>query len=473
MQRGSLLYGGLFLGSIVMGGIVVAVGPRLGLAIGIAPWLVAFAVSRPRLISLVAVPVFLLLPPTIRVPLSVVPELTPLRILIFLAVVGWALRERTENTSSLPAAYVILGTVFVLYVVGDAVPHGTSSLNRGLDYSLEGLLTAWAASRAIRDKRDLLNLVDLLIGVITVAAALGLLEVVTNHYLIAAQEPFFFHAPARDGSLRAQGIFPHPLVYGAALAVMLPVAIVRGLTTTGRRRLLAGVACCFIALGILAGSERGPWAGALVAVVILMLFLHGKRRLAIVGVVTLAAVALALSPEGGKVGTLVSGVFNPRGSGETAGYTVEYREKLLAASTAFAESHPFGTGPGLAHELDFLAIVGGNRTNLAESIDNAYAKYAVEIGPVGLALFLLWLGSVLLAAWRARRHPDDELASLATAILAGEVAMLVTSTTVATFSWAQLAAIFWILVGITMAIGSLRYQSEPLIGRRLLLRTAW
>ena len=65
---------------------------------------------------------------------------------------------------------------------------------------------------------------------------------------------------------------------------------------------------------------------------------------------------------------------------------------------------------------------------------------------------MLLLGTVVLATWRARDVPDPQLRAAAGAVLAAEVAMLVTSFTVATFSWAQLSALFWLIVGAGLVI---------------------
>jgi len=415
------------------------VGGFVALALGAA------AIAAPRSLSLLAVPAMVLVPPTVRIP-SFGTGLTPLRLIVVFAVAGWALSG--PHMQRMPTTYRISALLFSVYVILLASPHDLTSISRGVAYSVESFAIAWLAWRAIRNRRDLFRLLDVLIAVMIVASSLAVYETIVGHFLFPAVAGIFFHAPLRDGHIRAQGVFPHPLVLGTALAIMLPVAITRALTTGGRRRAFCIGAAVLFALTLILIDGRGPWIGAAVAVVALAIFVRGSSRFAIFASLLLCVVAVAVSPLEGNVVSLLESVASSEASQEGAS-SVRYRQALLTASVSYAETHPFGAGPG---QEESAHLAGTLETHLNNSIDNNYAKYAVELGPVGLLLFLFVIASVVHFVWRVRSVRDDELATVASGILAGEIAMLVISATVATFSWQQLAALFWLLVGGSMTL---------------------
>ncbi len=445
-------------------GLVSVQEPRvIAVATGAVVMLVA-ALASPRWFTLAILPLLLLIPPTIRLPYAGLPDFTPLRAGILLALGAWILwlgaQPREERLPRLPARFTAAAVAFTLYVIAIAADGGASTLSRGVNYSIEALAPVVLLWLSIGSRRDLLLFIDWLLVIGSVAAVIALKEQVTQTYTIAEKLPFFFHAPARDGGMRVQGIFPHPLVLGTALALLLPIAVTRAFVAAGRRRLLAGGAVVLFSAALFFTSSRGPWLAAVVALLVLAALLRGGPRLAIMAALISVITAVAFSPAEGKVPALIRGLVDPT-SGQAAGaFTIDYRKALWTASRDYAETHPFGAGPGQAGELSFMTIVGGNTTNLALSIDNAYAKYAIEIGPIGLGLFLLMVAAALRAAWRARRARDQQLSAVATAIFAGQIGMLVASFTVATFSWAQLSLLFWLLTGAGLVIDSLAAKDE-------------
>ncbi len=449
------LFAGILALAVSLGVALPYGGPKVAFGILAALVLGLTALSAPRYLSLLAIPVFVLVPPTVRIPI-VATGLTPLRVIVAFAVAGWLANGRL--TARMPTGYRVCGLVFSAYVVLRASSYGLTSISRGVAYSVESLAIAWLAWRAISDKRHLLGLLDLLIAVMFVAAMLAIYETAVGHFLLPADEPYIFHAPLRGGHLRAQGVFPHPLVLGTALAVMLPVAISRSLTSTGRQRVFSAVSALLYALTLILISGRGPWIGAAVAVLALAALTRGSKRLAIVAGVLLCVIAVAVSPLEGKIASLATSIVSNETSQEGAS-SVRYRKALLTASISYAETHPLGTGPSREETAHLTGSVEEG-THITNSIDNNYAKYAVELGPVGLLLFLFLVSTIVKSAWSGHRAQDSELATLADGILAGEIAMLVTSATVATFTWQQLAALFWLLVGASMTIAVLTRSSR-------------
>jgi O-Antigen ligase len=446
--------------AIAMGAGLAYEQPKYVLAGFAAVLLSIAALTSPRNLTLYALPALILVPPTVRIPI-VGSGLTPLRIVVAFGVAGWAVSGR--RTLRMPTAYRLAGLVFSVYVMLLASSYGLTSISRGVAYSIESLAIAWLAWKAIGSIRDLSTLLDVLICVMCVAALLAVYETAVDRLLLPVDEPYFFHAPLRGGSIRAQGIFPHPLVLGTALAVMLPVAITRSLNAIGWRRLLAASAALLYALTLVLISGRGPWIGAAVAVLALAALTRGSKRITVIAGVLVCIVGVAASPLEGNVASLATSVVSNEISQEGVN-SVRYRKALLAASISYAQTHPFGTGPSRDETAHLTGGTLEAGTHLTNSIDNNYAKYAVELGPIGLLLFLFVIVNIVLCAWRGHRVKDGELALTASGILAGEIAMLITSATVATFTWQQLAALFWLLVGASMTIQALAQSDRSFPG---------
>jgi O-Antigen ligase len=450
--------------AVLVGGLASVLGPNGASGLSVFVVLAAFAFRSPKWFTLTCLPLFLLIPPTIRLSLHGLPDATPLRLVIFLALLGWLLKLSGRSNGegrSLPVPFLWTAGLFVLYVLAISLGDGVTSISRGVSYSIEAMVTVWAVWLSIRSRRDLFYLIDWLIAIATIAALLGVYEAAVDHVLIPEQLPFFFHAPLRGGHVRVQSVFPHPIVLGAVLAMLLPVAMARLLTVrAGRRPAYVGVIFLF-AFALIETGSRGPWIGAIAGTFVLIALVRGSQRLALISGLAISLIILAFSPFGSEVGHLARGVVQPDAGQEAGANTVQYRKDLWHATSVYAVQHPFGAGPGRSEELSLWTAVGGNSTNLARSIDNAYAKYALELGLVGLALFLLLLCAVVTYSWVCHHIPQPDLSITGSGLIAAQVVMLTVSATVATFTWAQLGGLFWVLVGAAFGLRSFGFAAAP------------
>jgi hypothetical protein len=273
----------------------------------------------------------------------------------------------------------------------------------------------------------------------TAASALAIWERVTGRFLFAAHT-LFFHAPDRGGHLRVQGVFPHPLVLGTAIALVLPFAVVRILERRQTRLNVAASALLVTALVLTQG--RGPLIAAILGLLVLAAATKGSRRLGLTAALGAAVLVFAFSPFGAHA--VAKAVENPTSA--NGGFAVSYRQELLKQSFHWVNQHPLGAGPGRAAGLGLYAHVGNaGEGDLSISVDNAFAKYALELGWPGLLLFVLVLASLLAETRLLRPSP------LRAALIGSQAAMLAASLTAATFTWAQILLIFWALAGVTFA----------------------
>jgi hypothetical protein len=426
--------------------LLVVVGIAVGRGDGIyvvvlfaASAAVGVALLRPRELVLWGVPALALMPAFVRIPSLGGPDLTPQRLLLLLCLAGVAVAVPNVDGRRLPQRFRLWASLFTAYVLGSALLlHGghLTGVNRALAYSVESFLPLYLVFRIVRDRRDIDTLLNRIVVAVAVAAGVGIVEAVRHSYLLGEHDPFFVHPAERNGLLRVQGVFPHPLVLGVAVAIVLPLAANKALHGERRgRNLLASVV---MATGLVLTQGRGPLIAAAVGLVVLACTMRHSRRLGVLAVVGTAIVVLAVSPWG--VGAISKAVANP--TSENGGFTVAYRQALLHDTYHYANHHFTGAGPGYGGSTRLLSYVGGHTTDLSVSVDNAFAKYLLELGWPGLLIFLAVLWIVLHATRVAARTDLD-----GAALLAGFAAMIVASLTVATFTWAQILLVFWALAG--------------------------
>jgi O-antigen ligase len=121
----------------------------------------------------------------------------------------------------------------------------------------------------------------------------------------------------------------------------------------------------------------------------------------------------------------------------------------LAAVQMFAHHPLVGVGPGNfdGHYLEYSQYIGLDPRAVPRQPHDLYLEVLSERGLLGAAAFGALLGFALVGAFRARRHPDAELALLAEGIFVAFVALLVTGL----FLHAAYPRYLWITVGLALA----------------------
>ncbi|QIX27855.1 O-antigen ligase family protein [Nocardioides sp. JQ2195] len=190
---------------------------------------------------------------------------------------------------------------------------------------------------------------------------------------------------SRAGFTRPAGTALHPIEFGAVLTTVLPIAIARARTHAAGRHPGAWLCVLAIALGIVVSGSRSAILAALVGLVVLgAAWSYRTRMMAVVLVgILLGFVAVALPGVSGSLFKLFTG-FAEDGSTQsrTGSYTIV---------SEFFERQPwFGRGPST-----FLPSY--------RILDNQYLLLLVDIGIVGLLVFLALMFAAIGSAWAARR----------------------------------------------------------------------
>lgn len=241
--------------------------------------------------------------------------------------------------------------------------------------------------------------------------------------------------PARP--MRAVGTGVDPNSFGGLMMVGLILAAGQFLSRKPVvSRWLSGTAGGLAGLAVLLTYSRGAWVGAAAGIGLILLF---RRRwlLPPLGLAGMAGIALGLGS--GFVERLWLGftLQDPA----TKLRLQEYQNAL-----AIIRRHPlFGVGFGDAGAID-----------LQEGVSSTYLTVASIAGLIGLALFLLVTGWVVLSALvrlvRSRETETSDLLLTLTAAFAGMLTVGLVDHYLFNIRFPHMAALFWIVAGLIVAI---------------------
>ncbi len=243
--------------------------------------------------------------------------------------------------------------------------------------------------------------------------------------------------PAKSMRLTSTSVDPNS--FGGLLAVMVVLAcalLIARHQSVARWVTLPAFGLC--GLATLLTYSRGAWVGIAAGLAVLALLRY--RWLILPGVA--AAIPVAFLGFGANfVHRMWLGLTLQDPA--TKLRLAEYRNAL-----AIIKTHPlFGVGFGNAPSIDQQT-----------GVSSIYLTLGERVGLVGLAIFLIAVGSIALAGFRAwRRDPDSVRGDL----LLGLLAALASALTVGIFdhyyfniTFAHMTALFWIVCGMILALSA-------------------
>lgn len=249
----------------------------------------------------------------------------------------------------------------------------------------------------------------------------------------------------RDGMLRAAASTMEPISFGFVCMVACGCLLaVRDRVST--RWAFSGAALALIG-GLVAGLSRGPWLGMAVLIIVLAAMRRqGALTLAKASsIAALLCVPLLLSSLGDRIVRLLPFVGTVETSNE------DYRARLIEAAMAIIGRNPLFGSAQFRGEPEIVAMMQGQGI---VDIVNTYAAIGLEFGLVGLAIFIAIFASVAPGLIRMCFSATVEGNSLAQAILATLVAILLTIGTVSSVT--VIPYIYWAFLGMCMALLRIR-----------------
>jgi O-Antigen ligase len=253
--------------------------------------------------------------------------------------------------------------------------------------------------------------------------------------------------------LRVRSTFAHPILFGVALAMSIPLGLYLLSVWEGQRqRLMLWMTVVLMFWALYKTSSRGPWLAAIGSLVLLLFLVANRVRKYVMTMVILAVLVLVARP--GIWQTIVDLYISSQDTATPVGASYEFRYALMNAIVNAVGKEPvrtvFGYGLGTFRELG-LNISHMNVVQHWYTCDNNWGLFLYETGYGGLiiisALLLKALLMTLQSYWRLPR-PEKYFSGVLFVSLAGFYFSLLS---VAGYSWGQQGYMAWMLISLSVA----------------------
>jgi hypothetical protein len=377
----------------------------------------------------------------------------------------WPYRRQWRSwLGSLPLGLPLLGLLAVGLVSGLGAHDAVASVARGLYGFASGAAVYLALAGAAGGRRWLRPIIALCLATGAAVAAVGVAEYLAGRPLVYAAwfdpaNPTYRQlAPDPWFERRIVTTIGHPVVVGAYLATLLPLALSSLWWAPGRRwRALAAGAALAVGTGLALTFSRGAWVASAAGLAVLAWCL-GRRRLLmlVVGVALLGAIVAAMTGAGSLARTRVQAAYRDYGQGfsaTTRGAAYGY------VATIATESPWLGLGPGMYRYAAYdLRRTLGLPTPLGvlDTPDSMYLSWLAETGVVGLTAsvyVLLALARALRRRLRQAGDPADH--ALVAGLLASLVSLAVDMLTVDALHFPVVRLLFWVLAAAMATVSGL------------------
>ena len=332
-------------------------------------------------------------------PLRDVLRLNAFRIIEIFILVPEAVRLLVRRDRPSRPSWLLLADVatvaYLAYWTFELYGHlNLSSVAReSVGVVLDSVVPYYVLSRACADPEMRRRVLSMLLFGAVYQCMIGVVEGLSRHVLYAQLQYLYgirwniIGALTRGDFVRAQAAFSGPLIlavlalFGIGLwYVFKPVAKSRPYAVLGL--ILLG--------GLMATISRGPVLALLILVagVACMRFMSARKFLVFSA---LAGLVVAGSWNFGLGDAVVSIVNSTSGGDKTADFNVMYRQELLRTSLALIQQSPWWGVPNYLEQMQDLRQGDG-----IVDLVNTYLIVTLNVGVVGLALFLVPFGIVLM-----------------------------------------------------------------------------
>ena len=304
-----------------------------------------------------------------------------------------------------------------------------------------------------------------------IVSVFGVLEAYQN-WSVVSLFPTMAHRFGESGSLymdearglRIQATFGHPILFGSALAMGIPVALHLLTRHQSRlRRIWLWIGLMLMLLCIFKTSSRGPWIALIASFVLCFFFGEGKMRRYVGTLLVVAALAMVVRP--GVWETIVNDYGATMDEHSSQGESYIYRFALYQLVIEKVGDSParalVGYGPQSFPSLHLSGFIHERWMNFV-SCDSSFAALLAETGYVGLVAMSLLLFRPLLFAVRTFRKIDRSQRQVCLILCINLAIFLFQMTNVAILGWGQQTIVLWVVIAITMTYPEIcRPEEEP------------
>jgi len=356
---------------------------------------------------------------------------TPLKLLLILNL-AWNILSAVESIDPILSAKQLISIIFEYYVVY-YIFYRTISTQQSIEKILKAMVASMAAT-----------------------VVFGSIESYSGWSVITwfPQAAYRFTLENEDISYRTHSTFPHAILYGGALAMVIPqILYLIAKAQSKARRIALWIMCLPMFLCLYKSQSRGPWLAAIFGCLLVFLLTSKKVRKYMLFIACLSAAVLIIRP--GVYDTIAESyavTFMPE---HPKGSSYEYRYALMdVAKTALARSTDrmlWGYGQESFYYLHLTGPFLGKPDHKFESCDSTWIQSMVETGYVGFGIFALMLGT---AAWFTLRNVwrlPEPAKFLSWIFFVNLIQYYFLMMSVAIYSWGQNGYMLWFVIAMSMA----------------------
>jgi O-antigen ligase len=258
--------------------------------------------------------------------------------------------------------------------------------------------------------------------------------------------------------LRVRATFPHPILFGDALAISIVLCLyLLGFWARGRQRVTLWSILLLMFWAIYKTQSRGPWLATVICCMLMFFMVRKAVRRYLLTAAAIALVVLIARPGvWNSIDALYQATTDPT---QPVGTSYLYRHALMESIKQSVAKEParallgygLGTFRVLGLEVDFLG-----QKKLWYTCDNNWASFLYETGYVGVLLIMLllfWPMFLALRNYWILRPPERTLSGVLFITMAGFYFLLIS---VAAYSWGQQGYMNWILISISVSLPRIR-----------------
>jgi putative inorganic carbon (hco3(-)) transporter len=373
-------------------------------------------------------------------------------LVIALAWFGTLRSHAIEQNRQVPRGLLLLVAVFMIWL-------GLSMLwaeKPGMSFTA---LQPWVACALMFTVLMTLDLSPAQIRMIGFSFIVGVTFSVALGLIGGVKPPNETSAIRDDGRLRGGLDDPNYLAAGIVPSIVMSAGLVPGVRSLAGRFALAGMAVVLL-LGLAATESRGGFMAAIVATG-LSVIVAKRSRAVVVALIAISigfvAIFFVSTPDAWKRVTHTADKGNGRSSLWVVGGRIWKDHPITGVGLDNYRVYAprYVSGPGQLTFVNFIA----ERPHV---VHNVYLQTMVEVGLVGLGLFLALIISSLASAMRAARRfearGDFDSAAFARSVFVGLIAALIASFFISNGSGFQI----WVLLSFgPMLLRLVKRQEDP------------
>lgn len=250
---------------------------------------------------------------------------------------------------------------------------------------------------------------------------------------------------------RVTGTLGWPNTLGAYAGSLFMIAFVLWISSEKFKWLWVSCMTCLMLL--ILSYSRGAWIATCIALAIGSILLWrghliNFKALTKIGILLCGEVIILM----GSINSIVARIdsISPESS------AIDVRIKLNQIAVNIITTHPL-LGVGLNNYMQVMTDydITGITSSVHEPVHNVFLLIGAETGLIGLALFLMLIGAVLLTCWHVYKQGNHLLRVIAIGIISTIAILSITNLADVHLKTDGLFALFWCLIGLTLAIQKL------------------